>query len=159
MHMSTTFYPTNTDAINQQLIANGFPQMQTDSNGRQYVTFSGGPNYQGTAGSPFLGSLEGNIDNRPSDLASNSANGTIGFVALPDGTSPDQYISSLIQSTVNYNGNQEDYSLVPSPPYTYNSNSYINGLMQANGGTMNVNTNWRYIGSNSPVPPADFQPP
>ena len=127
--------------------------MQTDSNGRAYVEFSGGPGYQAASTSIF-GFLTGDV-NRPTDLATNPANQLIGTVSAPAGLSNDAFIINLITSTANYNTQPVNYSLIPSIT-GYNSNSYINSLIKSSGGTINANTNWQYVGFSKTIPSGTF---
>ena len=156
-HGSIRIYPDNPGAIDQALLANGFPVTQTDTNGRRYVVFSGGPNYASGTDS-FLGNLAGNINNRPSDLAS-SPNTVIGIISAPSGISRDQFTLTLIANTTNYNrGNQVDYDLLPPIQNGSNSNSYFTGLASSGGGTINTSLSWRFIGAGNPLPPSAFSP-
>ena len=51
-----------------------------------------------------------------------------------------------------------DYDLFPGIMNSFNSNSYVHGLINATGGTTSVDFN-RYVGGPKPVPPQYFGGP
>ena len=151
-HGSVRFYPDDPNAINAYLKANGFSQvLQVDEAGRQYIVFSGGPDFDGPG---LLGNLRGDI-NRPSDLAT-APNDLVGSVYAPAGVSKDALIKQLITNTGAYNSNPVNYDLLPSFSSGYNSNSYLRGLVNSAGGKIQGNINWQYRGFSKPVPKDRF---
>ena len=147
-HGSVRFYPDDPNAMSAYLKENNISQvLQVDQAGRQYIVFSGGPDYNGSG---LLGNLRGDI-NRDSDLA-NAPNDLVGKVYAPAGVSKDAFIKQLISNTSTYNANPVNYDLLPSLSVGYNSNSYFRGLVNSAGGTIQGNISWQYQGFSKPVP-------
>jgi len=84
-------------------------------------------------------------------------NVTIGQVRPPAGMTPEDYFV-LLQKTDTLYCDCLDYDLFPGIMNSYNSNSYVNGIIQATGGTTSVNFDIYYGGPNL-VPPQYFRGP
>ena len=91
---------------------------------------------------------------RPTDAP--SVNETIGIANPPAGMSNDEYFAVLINASNNYDG-QLDYDLFPEVGDSYNSNSYVSGIISATGGSTNVDL-CGYVGGCKPVPSEYFNP-
>ncbi|WP_412970824.1 RHS repeat domain-containing protein [Glaciecola sp. MF2-115] len=100
---------------------------------------------------PLNGKLTKEI-NRPSDKP--EKNITVGIVTPPEGLSTEQYFDELEGAIDNYNNNI-DYDLFPAFADSYNSNSFIIGLIQATGGAVTIDYN-NYVGGEKPLPSQNF---
>ncbi len=114
----------------------------TDANG-ETVTFSAGPD-----GGLLVSDL-----NRSSDAPAN--NFTVDLVTLPKGATAQSYVNSLRQADSAY-CDCVDYDLFPGVVDSFNSNSYVRGLLNATGGRTSVNLG-DYYGGNDPLPRHHFQ--
>ena len=114
----------------------------TDANGK-VVTFSAGPDD---------GLLVSNL-NRSSDAPAN--NFTVDLVTLSKDTTAQSYVNSLRQADSAY-CDCVDYDLFPGVADSFNSNSYVRGLLNATGGATSVNLG-DYYGGNDPLPSRYFQ--
>lgn len=93
--------------------------------------------------------------NRPSDAP--ELNVMIGEVQPPAGMSAGAYFNSLQKVDYSY-CDCVDYDLFPGIANSYNSNSYVHGLINATGGTSSVNFNG-YFGGPKPLPSHYFEAP
>jgi len=109
------------------------------------TTLSAGP--EGTL--PYLVSRP----NRPSDNA--ALNMVLGTVNDPQSPSAEAYFAELWLADSNYDDDLR-YTLFPVVPGTYNSNSYVRGLIDATGGVTTANLA-SIVGGNQPVPASKFQ--
>ena len=114
----------------------------TDANGNS-VTLSAGPED---------GLLVSNL-NRTSD--SPAKNFTVDVVSPPQGVNPQQYFQTLRNADTVY-CDCVDYDLFPSVADSYNSNSYVNDLIQSTGGSTSTNLG-RFVGGNDPLPASNFR--
>ncbi len=111
---------------------------------RPTTTLSAGP--EGTL--PYLVSRP----NRPSD---NSAlNMVLGTVNDPQSPSAEAYFAELMLADANYDDDLR-YALFPVSSASYNSNSYVRGLIDATGGVTTVNLG-ALVGGDKPVPASKF---
>jgi hypothetical protein len=78
----------------------------------------------------------------------------VDVVNTPKGVSASQYVKQLVTADSHY-GDNLDYDLFPGMMDSYNSNSYVRGLIQATGGSTSVNLG-TYYGGNDPVPSCNF---
>ena len=90
--------------------------------------------------------------NKTSD--SPEKNITVGVVSPPEGVSARQYFIRLQDGAKNY-CNCIDYDLFPAITDSYNSNSYISGLIQATGGAIKIDYN-NYVGGGKALPSEQF---
>ena len=97
--------------------------------------------------------IEGN-DVRTSDAPGN--NFTLGKITPPAGTSDAEYYERLTGCDAAYQ-DRLDYDTFPEHMDSYNSNSYVRGLLDATGGGYDVNFD-DLVGGASPVPPDYFDP-
>ena len=82
-------------------------------------------------------------------------NVTIGEVSPPNGVSVSDYFQELQKVDLQY-CDCVDYDLFPRLMDSYNSNSYVSGLIQATGGTSTVNLS-NFVGGAKPLPHNFFQ--
>ncbi len=99
--------------------------------------------------------VSGQDGQRPTDLP--ALNVTVGEIHPPFGVSTNVYFSSLRQADSNY-CDCLDYDLFPGVMNSYNSNSYVSGLIQSTGGNSDGSIDI-YFGGPKPVPPQYFQVP
>jgi len=100
----------------------------TNSDGKRYGTMGAGPNGQWN--------LESNY-NRSTD-ASEHSGGIV--IEPPNGMSEEDFVDGLISLDKKYQDNKE-YSFDPNGTNTFNSNSYVSGLLEASGvdtGKLNI---------------------
>jgi len=64
------------------------------------------------------------------------------------------YFNVLIEAAGNYT-NSVDYDLFPGISNSYNSNSYVSGLLNATGGKSSVNMR-NFVGGEKPLPKRYF---
>ena len=83
-----------------------------------------------------------------------AGNFTVDLVNTPDGTTSTQYVQRLLRADSNYSDNV-DYDLFPGVQDSYNSNSYLRGLIQATGGSTSVDLGG-YVGGSKPLPACHF---
>ena len=123
-----------------------------DGNGARWI--SGGPEGYGFEGHKYLvGGIGDGINGiRPTDMP--ALNILIGEVQPPSGMSSGDYFNSLMSAANAYNSSI-DYDLFPGISNSYNSNSYVAGLIQATGGASNVNLS-DYVGGSKPLPKSNF---
>ncbi|MFH1235374.1 MAG: RHS repeat-associated core domain-containing protein, partial [Parcubacteria group bacterium] len=134
-HTSLRMYPDNpADFANRSDVP-----LVPDANGSTYVTLSAGPESGKLVSNP----------NRGTD-SHTSPNMYRGVVTPPQGVSDTEFINMLVISDSYYNDNLE-YSALPEVANSYNSNSYIDGLVKAAGGTL-PNVNFAAPGYGTPVP-------
>lgn len=148
IHMSVRTYPDHPDAIDAILARFGLPLSQGDPGRGRCVVFSGGANFDASP-NPLRASLEGNVNDRPSDYA-NAPNRLLGKVTIPESMPKDAFIEAMIHRTLEYNRRPVPYALVPGIGAGYNSNSYIRQLVSSAGGTIEAEVDWRSIGFNAP---------
>ncbi|PIR24717.1 MAG: hypothetical protein COX62_08630 [Deltaproteobacteria bacterium CG_4_10_14_0_2_um_filter_43_8] len=91
--------------------------------------------------------------NRASDAP--EKNSTIGRVTPPEGVTTNDYINELRRADGKY-CDCADYDLFPGVSDSYNSNSYVRGLIEATGGKASVNFG-NYYGGNDPLPERYFK--
>jgi hypothetical protein len=91
--------------------------------------------------------------NRPSDNA--ALNMVLGTVNDPMNPVAESYFAELLVADRKY-ADDLWYAAFPVVPATYNSNSYVRGLIDATGG-MTTATLAAYVGGNKPVPANKFQ--
>jgi RHS repeat-associated protein len=102
---------------------------------------------------PEDGLLVSGVDGaRPTDIPSN--NFTVGVITPPPGASVSQYYQSILSADSTY-CDCVDYDLFPGVADSYNSNSYIHGLINATGGSVSVDLN-NFVGGSKPLPPLYF---
>ena len=89
--------------------------------------------------------------NRKSDV---SGNFTVDKVKLPPGVTVKQYMQSLLSADRLY-CDCVDYDLFPGVANSYNSNSYVRGILKHTGGSTSVDLD-RFIGGNDPLPSSYF---
>jgi hypothetical protein len=140
---------------NQNAYANDPRFQNIDANGNRYATIGAGPD-QGYASGLWSGV------NRPRDLSQPDNN----MQQLPI---PSQYgnedaaINVLFTLAQNFNSNPLhgtiDYALFPVGSTTYNSNSFVAGLLNAGGFKMPNPPGGVLPGFGHPVPSFYFQPP
>ena len=109
------------------------------------TTLSAGP--EGTL--PYLVSRP----NRPSDNA--ALNMVLGTVNDPQSPSAEAYFAELLLADANYDDDLQ-YAAFPVVSGTYNSNSYVRGLIDATGGVSTANLA-SLVGGSQPVPASKFQ--
>ncbi len=112
---------------------------------RPTTTISAGPEGVG----PYLVSRV----NRPSD--SSALNMVLGTVSDPGNPAAESYFAELLLADTNYDDDLW-YAAFPVAGSTYNSNSYVRGLIDATGGTATVNLA-ALVGGDKPVPAVKFQ--
>jgi hypothetical protein len=108
------------------------------------TTLSAGP--EGTL--PYLVSRP----NRPSDHS--ALNMVLGTVNDPQSPSAEAYFAELSLADANYDDDLR-YALFPVASGSYNSNSYVRGLIDATGGVTTVNLS-AFVGGDKPVPASKF---
>ena len=111
---------------------------------RPTTTVSAGP--EGTL--PYLVSRP----NRPSDTS--ALNMVLGTVNDPQSASGEAYFAELLLADANYDDDLR-YALFPVASASYNSNSYVRGLIDATGGVTTVNLS-SLVGGDKPVPASKF---
>jgi len=111
---------------------------------RPTTTLSAGP--EGTL--PYLVSRP----NRPTDTS--ALNMVLGTVNDPQSPSAEAYFAELLLADANYDDDLR-YALFPVAPGSYNSNSYVRGLIDATGGVTTVNLS-SFVGGDKPVPASKF---
>ena len=111
---------------------------------RPTTTLSAGP--EGTL--PYLVSRP----NRPSDTS--ALNMVLGTVNDPQSPSGEAYFAELLLADANYDDDLR-YALFPTAAGSYNSNSYVRGLIDATGGVTTVNLA-SFVGGDRPVPASKF---
>jgi RHS repeat-associated protein len=81
-------------------------------------------------------------------------NKALSVVAPPKGVSAGEYFNTLTTAVGNYS-NLVDYDMFPGISNSYNSNSYVSGLLNATGGTSSVNMSG-FVGGGKPLPKEHF---
>jgi hypothetical protein len=109
------------------------------------TTISAGPE----GATPYLVSRR----NRPSDHA--ALNMVVGTVSDPLNSVAESYFTELLVADANYDDDLW-YAAFPAAPGTYNSNSYVRGLIDATGGVTTANLS-AFVGGSKPVPASKFQ--
>ena len=116
-----------------------FPTMATDRSG--------------LSAGPIDGLLvSGQNLERPSDTP--WKNFTVGHVEPPSGVTPAEYFARLQRVDVAY-CDCADYDTFPGIMNSYNSNSYVGGLIWATGGRSSVDLG-QYYGGQDPIPLANY---
>jgi len=118
-HSLITITPNNPSHFNNYKRITPIGRL-TNSAGKRYGTMGAGPNGSWD--------LESNY-NRESDAEEHT--GGI-EVTLPKGMTEEQFVDKLIELDANYQDNKE-YSFNPDGKDTFNSNSYVSGILQAAG--------------------------
>ena len=90
--------------------------------------------------------------NRPTDNA--ALNMVLGTVNDPQSPSAEAYFAELLMADANYDDDLR-YALFPVGSLSYNSNSYVRGLIDATGGVTTVNLA-SLVGGDKPVPASKF---
>ena len=123
-----------------------------DGSGAQWI--SAGPEGTSLEGFEKLVGGVGNAVNgiRPTDAP--ALNITLGEVTPPSGMSASEYFNVLTTAAANYS-NPVDYDMFPGISNSYNSNSYVSGLLNATGGTSSVNMSG-FVGGGKPLPKEHF---
>ncbi len=142
-HSLLTITPNNPAHFNNAQKISSIGQL-TNSEGQKYGTMGAGPN-----GSL---NLESNF-NRTNDAAEHSG-GIV--ITLPEGMSEETFVDKLVELDSNYKDNL-NYSFSPDGTSTFNSNSYVSGLLNAAG----VDTSKLNVpsapGFDKPVPKEAFE--
>jgi hypothetical protein len=123
-----------------------------DGTGVQWI--SAGP--EGTSLEGFE-KLVGGVGNESNGLRRTDRpilNKALGVVAPPKGVSAGEYFNTLTTAIGNYS-NPVDYDMFPGIFNSYNSNSYVSGLLNATGGTSSVNMSG-FVGGGKPLPKEHF---
>jgi RHS repeat-associated protein len=149
-HSLITITPDNPSHFNNFRRISPIGQL-TNSNGQRYGTMGAGPN---PAAAVITGSADLKSDfNRSLDAPEHSGGIT---VTLPKGVSEEQFVDKLIELDSNYQDNA-DYSFDPDGKSTFNSNSYVSGLLEAAG----VDTSKMNVpdapGFDKPLPKSAFE--
>ena len=123
-----------------------------DGNGVHWI--SAGPEGWGAEGFERLVGGIGNLINgfRPTDAP--QFNRTIATVTPPSGVTPSQYFQ-VLSSAASVYCNCVDYDLFPGLSDSYNSNSYVAGLLNATGGSSSRDLSFFYGGA-KPLPKSYF---
>jgi len=116
----------------------------------QTTVISGGP-AKGVGDNLYGNSLAGGY-NDTSDLPIN--NSTLAVISPPQGVSNAEYILTLDSAQANY-CDCLPYELFPGITGSHNSNSFIHGLIDATGGSINYNLDG-LVGGSDPVPACAF---
>jgi hypothetical protein len=119
-----------------------------DGTGVQWV--SAGPEGRITEGFERLVGGVGNEVNGVRATDRPALNVTLGEVVPPQGVSAGEYFNTLTNAASVY-CNCADYDLFPAISNSYNSNSYVSGLIQATGGSTTVDLSG-YVGGDKPLP-------
>ena len=120
----------------------------TDSTGTRWI--SAGPEDE------KLVAGVGTLTNSVRETDAPSENIVLGVVKPPNNMTNDQYFKELVKATGNY-GNNVDYDVFPGIMKSYNSNSFIGGIIEFTGGTSSIDIS-NFIGGNNPVPASYFTP-
>jgi RHS repeat-associated protein len=123
-----------------------------DGTGVQWI--SAGP--EGTSLEGFE-KLVGGVGNEVNGIRATDAPGlnkTLGVVTPPKGMSAGEYFNTLTTAAGNYS-NSVDYDMFPGVSNSYNSNSYVSGLLSATGGASSVNMSG-FVGGGKPLPKENF---
>lgn len=82
-----------------------------------------------------------------------SQNTTFGKVEPPIGISVDEYFQQLVDAQQYYAIPERviDYDLLPSISDSYNSNSFVSGIIRATGGQPTISLN-QFVGGDKPIP-------
>ncbi|QQX82677.1 hypothetical protein JK628_10005 [Shewanella sp. KX20019] len=123
-HSLITITPNNPSHFNNTGRISSIGRL-TNSQGQKYGTMGAGPSSGVVVGN---GNLVSDY-NREYDAPEHS--GGI-QVNLPEGMSEEQFVDKMIGLDGNYQDNA-DYSFDPNGTSTFNSNSYVSGLLQAAG--------------------------
>ncbi|WP_295033660.1 RHS repeat-associated core domain-containing protein, partial [Shewanella sp.] len=142
-HSLLTVTPDNPSHFNNWNTISSIGQL-TNSQGQKYGTMGAGPNGSWN--------LESNY-NRPTDAAEHTGGITI---TPPNGMTENEFVDKLIQSEVNYKDNL-GYSFNPNGTDTFNSNSYVSGLLNAAGVDLGEISVPNGQGFNKPVPKEYFE--
>lgn len=78
----------------------------------------------------------------------------MGVITPPSGVSASAYYQTILSADSAY-CDCIDYDLFPEIADSYNSNSFVHGLIGATGGSVSVDLN-SYVGGSTPLPPAYF---
>ncbi|ALU44081.1 SpvB/TcaC N-terminal domain-containing protein [Pseudoalteromonas rubra] len=116
----------------------------TGENGAEWI--SAGPEGLTIEGAQLL--VSGQTAQRPTDMP--SENFTVGEVIAPEGMTNAEYFNQLKSAQLIY-CNCVDYDLFPGIMNSYNSNSFVSGIIQATGGTPTVDLSF-YYGGGKPLP-------
>ena len=123
-----------------------------DGTGVQWI--SAGPEGRTSEG---FESLVGGIGSETNGVRATdrpALNITLGEVSPPNGASAGAYFNTLKSAASAY-CNCVDYDLFPAISNSYNSNSYVSGLIQATGGSTTVDLS-KYVGGGKPLPKSYF---
>jgi RHS repeat-associated protein len=118
-HSLLTITPNNPNHFNNYKRITQIGKL-TNSSGQKYSTMGAGPNGSWD--------LESNY-NRSTDAEAHTG-GLV--ISPPNGMSEEAFVDSLIKLDGNYQDNKE-YSFNPNGTDTFNSNSYVSGLLNASG--------------------------
>ena len=142
-HSLLTIIPNEPSHFNNAKRISSIGQL-TNSQGQKYGTMGAGPNGSWN--------LESNY-NRSSDAAEHTGGITI---TPPNGMSENDFVDNLMQLDANYQDNLE-YSFDPNGSDTFNSNSYVSGLLNAAGVDMTNIKVPEGQGFDKPVPKEKFE--
>ena len=142
-HSLLTIIPNEPSHFNNAKRISSIGQL-TNSQGQKYGTMGAGPNGSWN--------LESNY-NRWSDAAEHTGGITI---TPPNGMSENDFVDNLMQLDANYQDNLE-YSFDPNGSDTFNSNSYVSGLLNAAGVDMTNIKVPEGQGFDKPVPKEKFE--
>ena len=92
--------------------------------------------------------------NRPSDLDAGN-NYTVAAIDPPEGMTVEAYFKVLKKADATY-CDCVDYDLFPALGDSYNSNSYVRGILEATGGSTTVDF-YDYYGGTKPLPERYFE--
>ena len=121
------------------------------------VEYSDGNSIEWISAGPENGNLSDGIGSTGNNIRSTDApskNSYYGRVSPPAGQTVDQYWATLKQASSTYPGNV-DYDTFPALSNSYNSNSFVAGIVSATGGNTTLNFS-NFVGGSKPLPPANF---
>jgi hypothetical protein len=123
-----------------------------DGTGVQWI--SAGPEGMSAEGFENLVGGVGNMVNgvRPSDAPSNNI--VLGIVSPPQGMTPGEYFKVLTSAAGNYT-KYVDYDMFPRISNSYNSNSYVAGIVNSTGGKTSIDMSV-FVGGEKPLPRQHF---